>query len=96
MLGHSARRQQPASWTPESIETAFQQTKEYWEQWSRACTYEDDHRDQVLRSALTLKLLTFEPTGAIIAAPTFSAGGEWRRAQTGTIVLRGCATPASP
>jgi GH15 family glucan-1,4-alpha-glucosidase len=53
-------------------EQAFQSTTRYWQQWLAACRYQGRWREMVQRSALTLKLLTFAPTGAIVAAPTTS------------------------
>ena len=50
----------------------FEQTVNYWRRWLSKSTYTGRWREMVYRSALTLKLLTFEPTGAIIAAPTCS------------------------
>ena len=50
----------------------FETTMKFWQKWLSACTYHGRWREQVQRSALLLKLLTFEPTGAIIAAPTTS------------------------
>jgi len=47
-------------------------TVKFWQNWLSACTYHGRWQAQVHRSALALKLLTFEPTGAIIAAPTAS------------------------
>jgi GH15 family glucan-1,4-alpha-glucosidase len=44
----------------------------YWEEWSSRCTYQGQHRELVLRSLITIKALTFAPTGAIAAAPTTS------------------------
>jgi GH15 family glucan-1,4-alpha-glucosidase len=56
----------------EEAERLLQGTVKFWQNWLSACTYRGRWRDQVHRSALALKLLTFEPTGAIIAAPTTS------------------------
>lgn len=47
-------------------------TNRYWHDWIAKSTYKGRWREMVHRSALVLKLLTFHPTGAIIASPTFS------------------------
>jgi GH15 family glucan-1,4-alpha-glucosidase len=58
--------------SPDEAEALFQDTVKFWHRWLSACTYRGRWREQVQRSALALKLLTFEPTGALIAAPTTS------------------------
>ena len=53
-------------------EELFQTTVRFWQNWVAGCTYHGRWREHVQRSALALKLLTFEPTGAIIGAATTS------------------------
>jgi GH15 family glucan-1,4-alpha-glucosidase len=59
---------------PDGISTdeALGRTEAFWREWSGRCTYQGRWRDAVLRSLITLKGLTFAPTGAIVAAPTTS------------------------
>jgi len=79
-LSHVERAADLAVLDLDHIQQALHNTQTYWQRWSKTCSYEGEHADVVLRSALTLKLLTFEPTGAIVAAPTTSLpeeiGGE--------------------
>ena len=56
----------------DDAEAEWNRTVEYWLRWSGACTWDGPYRDLVLRSALVLKLLIFEPSGGLIAAPTTS------------------------
>jgi GH15 family glucan-1,4-alpha-glucosidase len=53
-------------------EDRFRETVIYWQRWLSHCTYQGRWREVVQRSALVLKLLTYEPTGALVAAPTMS------------------------
>ncbi len=53
-------------------EEQFNATVSYWRKWLSQCTYTGRWREMVHRSALALKLLTYQPTGAIVAAPTCS------------------------
>ena len=68
------------SFSEQEEEELLRRTVDYWRRWLSKCTYTGRWREMVYRSALALKLLTFEPTGAIVAAPTCSLpeslGGE--------------------
>ena len=55
-----------------SAQALFDETVGYWRDWLQTSTYTGRWREMVHRSALTLKLLTYGPTGAIVAAPTTS------------------------
>jgi GH15 family glucan-1,4-alpha-glucosidase len=51
---------------------ALKQTEDFWTDWCSHCTYQGERRDLVMRSLITLKALTYGPTGGIVAAPTTS------------------------
>ena len=51
---------------------AFEKTRDDWTGWVDECSYDGRWRDQVVRSLVVLKALTFAPTGGIVAAPTTS------------------------
>jgi GH15 family glucan-1,4-alpha-glucosidase len=60
--------------TPPEIapEAALEATYAFWSEWAARCTYRGRSCEAVMRSLLTLKALSFTPTGAIVAAPTTS------------------------
>jgi GH15 family glucan-1,4-alpha-glucosidase len=57
---------------PLKVDDALRDTEAWWREWSSRCTYQGEWRDAVVRSLITLKALTFEPTGGIVASPTTS------------------------
>lgn len=58
--------------TQGEYQDSFVATQHYWHGWISQCRYQGRWREMVQRSALILKLLTYAPTGAIVAAPTTS------------------------
>ena len=71
---------EPPHLSSEEYQKIVLDTKHYWRTWLSQCSYQGRWREMVQRSALVLKLLTYAPTGAIVAAPTTSLpesmGGE--------------------
>ncbi|MGH6683762.1 MAG: glycoside hydrolase family 15 protein, partial [Pseudolabrys sp.] len=65
---------------PIDPEQALHVTERFWEKWAGKCQIEGPWRDEVVRSLITLKALTYLPTGGMVAAPTTSLpeqiGGE--------------------
>ncbi|MDD1529731.1 glucoamylase [Bradyrhizobium sp. WBOS7] len=57
---------------PIDPEIALQETETFWRDWCSHCTRDGEYRDLIMRSLITLKALTFAPTGGIVAAPTTS------------------------
>jgi GH15 family glucan-1,4-alpha-glucosidase len=57
---------------PVDPEAALADTEAFWTRWAARCTYRGEWRDAVMRSLLTLKALTYRPTGGVVAAPTTS------------------------
>ncbi|MFJ6635820.1 glycoside hydrolase family 15 protein [Streptomyces sp. NPDC091376] len=53
-------------------EAALAATLAFWEDWASQCTYDGPHREAVVRSLITLKAMTYAPSGGIVAAPTTS------------------------
>jgi GH15 family glucan-1,4-alpha-glucosidase len=57
---------------PNDPEVSIFYTERWWQKWTNRCTYTGPWRKAVLRSFITLKALTYAPTGGILAAPTTS------------------------
>ena len=69
------------TWSPSHVGTppseidaaaALEQTRHFWTEWVAGCSYKGVYRDAVVRSLITLKALTYQPTGGIVAAATTS------------------------
>ncbi len=66
---HPSHEPAPAAIDPEK---ALADTVSWWQEWSSHCNYQGPWRDVVIRSLITLKALTYQPTGGIVAAVTTS------------------------
>jgi hypothetical protein len=89
---------------PIAPQEALEATELHWHEWASHCRSAGQWSDAVVRSLITLKALTYAPTGGIVAAPTTSLPERFRRiAQLGLSVLLAarrsrcsrCSMPAS-
>jgi GH15 family glucan-1,4-alpha-glucosidase len=79
-IGEGERMPLTLTWFPShaslpagvDADQALRETEGFWKDWSSRCTYEGPYREDVLRSLVVLKGLTYLPTGGILAAPTTS------------------------
>lgn len=75
-----ACEESPADWTVARAQYSFDQALHYWQAWQRTLIYTGPRADCVRRSALLVHLLSYAPTGSLVAAPTTSLperiGGE--------------------
>jgi GH15 family glucan-1,4-alpha-glucosidase len=62
----------PGAWSPNAADGALQATVRFWEEWSGRYHCRHPQSDRVTRSALAIELLSYAPTGALVAAPTTS------------------------
>jgi len=57
---------------PIDVEAALEETESFWSEWSSRGNFKGKHREFIQRSLITLKAMTYAPTGGIVAAPTTS------------------------
>ncbi len=60
----------PREVAPDEVQAMFETARGFWRGWIGRSTYKGRWREQVERSAMTLKLMTYQPSGALVAAPT--------------------------
>jgi GH15 family glucan-1,4-alpha-glucosidase len=70
MVVETAATHEPRVIPADEVRAMFEQTRDYWRRWLDRSRYTGRWREMVERSAITLKLMTYAPTGAMIAAPT--------------------------
>jgi GH15 family glucan-1,4-alpha-glucosidase len=73
-LSFNYSNEAPAVVSPlgEAARERLEWTVGWWHEWANRCAYRGPYRDVVVRSALALKLMTYAPSGALVAAPTTS------------------------
>ncbi len=81
---------------PEELQRLTDDTVRFWQDWLSRSTYTGRWRERVARSAMTLKLMTYAPTGAPVAAPTTGLPEQAAASATGTTGTPGSGTARSP
>jgi GH15 family glucan-1,4-alpha-glucosidase len=85
----------PRTMTPEELLGLFTSTARFWRGWLAHSSYRGRWREMVNRSAITLKLMTYAPTGGLVAAPTPACPSRSAASATGTTASPGSATAPS-
>jgi hypothetical protein len=86
---------QPRRIPPAELEQLSEDTAAFWRGWAGHSTYRGRWREMVARSAMTLKLMTYAPSGALVAAPTAGLPELTGGSGTGTTASPGCGMPHS-
>ena len=86
----------PRRVTPEEAQRMADDTARFWRAWLHRSSYTGRWREMVDRSAITLKLMTYNPTGAPVAAPTTGCPSRPAGSATGTTATPGSGTAPSP
>jgi GH15 family glucan-1,4-alpha-glucosidase len=80
MILESGKSPRPAKIAPRQVQRWYTETREFWQDWLARGTYRGRWREAVERSAITLKLMQYAPSGGLVAAPTAAlpeqVGGE--------------------
>ncbi|HTU02799.1 MAG TPA: trehalase-like domain-containing protein, partial [Candidatus Sulfotelmatobacter sp.] len=66
---HASYEERPPARNADEL---LEETERWWREWAARCRYDGEWREPVLRSLITLKALTYAPTGGLVAAPTTS------------------------
>ena len=96
---HGSRRDRPgAAGRPrsEDLDRALDDTIAFWREWATGLTLGTDDDSEAVRSAIVLKALSYDRTGALAAAPTTSLPRRPAASETGTTATAGSATRPSP